>query len=59
MLLHCKGRKKRQIIYCVSASASTRCVPSRKSDGIRSGFQKWLHNNTVAEELKQKSAIQL
>ena len=25
MLLHCKGRKKRQIIYCVSASASTQC----------------------------------
>ena len=50
-------RKKRQIIYCVSASAFS--VPTRKSDGIRSGFQKWLHNNTVAEELKQKSAIQL
>ena len=31
-------RKKRQIIYCVSASAFS--VPSRKSDGIRSGFQK-------------------
>jgi len=48
-------RKKRQIIYCVSASALVVSLQENQMEFVP-GFKKWLHNTVAAEELHNKKS---